>query len=116
MRRVVLLIVATLALATPARADFENRTSILLKCLDKTFEVYCLGYIGAIYDAMEHGAVIFGVRACPKGKITLGQLKNIVVPWVHKNMPPGSREGVEGIQFPGAAVVAAAIARAFPCR
>jgi hypothetical protein len=123
MLRGLLALVTLFYFTGDAAAFFEKRTSLLLKCTTGGFnEIYCMGYIAAVFDSMTvAGHTVYGLRACPTGRVTVGELKEKVVKWIRDTMPPGSTvddEGyrVEGIQFPGAAVVAAAIAKSYPCR
>jgi len=65
MRRAIFALVALFSFTGEATAFFEKRTSLLLKCTTGGFnEIYCMGYIAAIFDSMtvaRHTA--YGLRA-----------------------------------------------------
>ena len=68
----------------------------------------CLGYVMAVADLLGQGRPIAGARACIATDVTSGQLMDVVRQWLERN--PARRH------IAGAALVAAALQQAFPCR
>ena len=68
----------------------------------------CWGYIEAVSDAMNAGAIIGGFRACVPLGVQTSQLQDIVVPFLVAN--PARRH------YGGALLVAEALAQGFPCQ
>ncbi len=67
----------------------------------------CYGYIVAVADAAIAGLVIEGKRACIPGDASTSRLRNAVKAYLESHPEERGRTGV--------ALVAAALAQAFPC-
>jgi len=68
----------------------------------------CLGYVTGIENVMAHGDAVGGYKACPEKAVDERQLLSIVKDYLRD-------DGEQGV-FPAPALVASALAQAFPCR
>jgi hypothetical protein len=106
----LVLLIAAAVSGEVAAASFATGNKLLKDCqsTDVVERNLCLGYIAGIFDALDGNTLDQQHRAClPKG-VTIGQVSDIVVQWLQAN--PKDRH------YAAAGLVAAAIAKAFPCR
>jgi Rap1a immunity proteins len=92
-----------------SKADYIDGNRLLDECTSLAFErkMFCLGYIDAISDAMQHQPVN-GFEGCVSTAVGAGQVQDIVVDFLHEH-PADRHLAAEG-------TVARAISEAFPCR
>jgi hypothetical protein len=102
----LVLLIAAAVSGEVAAASFATGNKLLKDCqsTDVVEQTYCFGYIAGIVDALDDQR-----RAClPNKGVTIGQVSDIVVQWLQAN--PKDRH------YAAAGLIAAAIAKAFPCR
>jgi len=89
-------------------ADYINGNQLLEKCTSSSFErkLFCLGYIEAISDAMQH-QTINGFKGCVSTEIAAGQLQDVVVDFL--------RQHAADRHLAAESMVARAVSEAFPC-
>ncbi len=104
-----LLTTGAMAQAQEAAGPYYRGQQLHRHCFseDTIAQGICYGYIVAVADAAISGLAIEGQRACIPADASTGRLRNAVKAYLE-----GRPERLEGT---GIALVAAALAEAFPC-
>lgn len=113
MNRFLLAVVPTVALTSPASADFLSGNDLYSKCTTSIMnDVQCMGYVEGVSDAValetSIGGDLFGWTACIPAEATASQVRDVVVKYL-KSHPELRHLGAPSL-------VASAIGEAFPCR
>lgn len=99
-------IIATtlLTLSFSANAAFYSGNDIMrnMTSENSSERMLALGYVAGIYDALE------GTAFCPNGKVTLGQLKDIVLKKL-QNFPESRHMTADNFVY-------VSLSEAFPCK
>jgi hypothetical protein len=107
---VLLALCALLISPLPTQAGSEKTgDELLYVCTYSSLiaQGTCLGYIEGIATVMHHGVEIAQFRACAAEPATIEQLRDVVIAYLKRN--------VALRHYLAAALVAAALAEAFPC-
>lgn len=104
MKKLLLAAIITIALSSPARAEFHTGNSLLSLCnsMEITDRFDCLGYTTGVSDAAQWR------HFCPPEGITRGQIRDIIVAYLRQN--PDVRHKTADI------LAAIALARVWPCQ
>jgi Rap1a immunity proteins len=110
----VCLVVATMLFAaqkSEAKDDvawFFMTGNMLYTACENQSRAQCVGYVGAVSDALSNGNAVNGYRACqPHAGYTSEQAVDVVRRWL-KDHPEERHLGAVGL-------TAAALSEAFPC-
>ena len=110
------LLVATVAAMTTwglmpqAKAGFYDGYRLHEFCAAQriTDEVYCMGYIAGVAEALSEGNTLYGFRACIETGVTKGQITDTVFRFL-RNRP-------EVRDLDGVRLVTEALREAYPCQ
>lgn len=110
----LLTLALTISVSAPAKAGYVTGNDLFSDCgADRSDNVYyqksarCTGYIVGALDALEIDALLRGRPTCISARVTVGQLRDIVMAYLTKN--PQDRH------MDASALVAVAINDAFQC-
>lgn len=108
---VVLLALAAATLpAAPVRAAYDTGADLRQWCADPDGSgfgaVYCLGYVTAVADVIEHNPVN-GLRACVPDAAVVGDLVQRVTAYLDRHP--------DRLNYGAAGLVADALGAAYPC-
>src|SRR5688572_15695477 len=110
MRSILLVLLALLVMAAPARGGFDTGAALLAACEDPDGSgygpMYCLGYITAVADVLEQNAVN-SFRACTPPDVTVGDLLEVVKGYLGRHPERGG--------YGAAGLIAHALGEAYPC-
>src|SRR4051812_46750430 len=81
-------LIAMLLCSTSGLADFRSGNELVRDCTSSSSgTLFCLGYIAGVADSMLGGTnEVNGFRACVSPQVEAGQLRDIVVGFLQKNL------------------------------